>query len=466
MKEWPLAGKKAWGGRFSVDTHKQVESFTASIGFDKRLASHDITGSIAHARMLGKCGIITKAEAEKIVKGLEEIREEIAKGEFEYDSALEDIHMHVERRLTDKIGEVGGKLHTARSRNDQVALDLRLYLREGIAAIRDGIRNLQRVFASKAEVHLNTVMPGYTHVQRAQPILLAHHLMAYFEMLQRDRDRFHDCLTRVNVLPLGAGALAGTTFPIDQAYVAKLLNFPTVAANSVDAVSDRDFAVECLSCCAILAMHLSRFAEEVVLWASAEFAFIDLPDAFATGSSIMPQKKNPDVAELCRGKTGRVYGDLMSLLTVLKGLPLSYNRDLQEDKEPVFDAVDTVRHMLDVLPPMLLAINFRAERMRAAASECFMNATDLADYLVTKGIPFREAHEIVGRIVRYCVESGERLEALSPTRLREFCPAFKPDVAKYISLEACVERRLSAGGTSSRRVAEAVQQAKRTLQRP
>ncbi len=466
MKEWPMAGKKAWGGRFSAGTHKQVESFTASIDFDRRLAPHDIAGSIAHARMLGKCGILTKAETEKIVGGLEEIREEVARGEFHFDPALEDIHMHVERRLTDKIGEVGGKLHTARSRNDQVALDLRLYVREAIQGIREGIRILQKVFAAKAEVHLGTVMPGYTHVQRAQPVLLAHHLMAYFEMLQRDRERFADCLRRVNVLPLGAGALAGTTLPIDPAYVAKLLEFPSVAANSEDAVSDRDFAVEFLSCCAILAMHLSRFAEEVVLWSSAEFGFIELPDAFATGSSIMPQKKNPDVAELARGKTGRVYGDLVSLLTVLKGLPLSYNRDLQEDKEPIFDAADTIRHMLDVLPPMLQAINFRVERMRAAAAEGFLNATDVADYLVTKGIPFREAHEIVGRIVRHCVETGERLEALSPNRLREFCPAFKPDVAKYISLDACIERRLSPGGTSSRRVSEAIQQAKRIAQRP
>lgn len=465
MKEWPMAGKKAWGGRFSAGTHKQVESFTASIDFDRRLAPHDIAGSIAHARMLGKCGIVTKAESDKIVAGLEEIREEIARGEFHFDAALEDIHMHVERRLTDKVGEVGGKLHTARSRNDQVALDLRLYVREAIGAIRDGIRTLQKVFVSKAEVHLNTVMPGYTHVQRAQPILLAHHLLAYFEMLQRDRDRFADCLTRVNVLPLGAGALAGTTLPIDSAYVAKLLEFSSVAANSEDAVSDRDFAVEFLSCCAILAMHISRLAEEWIMWASAEFGFIELPDAFATGSSIMPQKKNPDVAELCRGKSGRVYGDLVNLLTILKGLPLSYNRDLQEDKEPIFDADDTVRHMLEVLPPMLQAINFRVDRMRAAAAEGFLNATDVADYLVTKGIPFREAHEIVGRIVRHCIETGERMENLSLSRLREFSPAFKPDVTKYISIEACVERRLSAGGTSSRRVAEAIQLAKRTAQR-
>ena len=461
-----MAGKKAWGGRFSTDTHKQVEAFTASIDFDRRLAPHDIVGSIAHARMLAKCGLLTKAEADTIVGGLEEIREEIARGDFRFDAALEDIHMHVERRLTDKVGEVGGKLHTARSRNDQVALDLRLYLREAIAAIREGIRSLQGVFVTKAEVHLNTLMPGYTHMQRAQPIVLAHHLLAYFEMFQRDRDRFAECLVRVNVLPLGAGALAGTALPIDRAFVAKLLGFPAVAANSVDAVSDRDFAVEFLSCCAILAMHISRLAEELVLWAGAEFGFVELPDAFATGSSIMPQKKNPDVAELSRAKTGRVYGDLIGLLTVLKGLPLSYNRDLQEDKEPVFDAADTVRRMLEVLPPMLSAMTFRADRMRAATAEGFLNATDLADYLVIKGVPFREAHEIVGRVVRHCVESGERLEALPLTRLRQFSQAFGPDVGKYITLEACVERRQSAGGTSSRRVAEAVVQAKRTLRRP
>jgi argininosuccinate lyase len=461
-----MATKKAWGGRFSVETHKQVEAFTASIDFDRRLAPHDIRGSIAHARMLAKCGIVPKAEVEKIVAGLEEIGQEIARGEFRYDQGLEDIHMHIEHRLIEKIGEVGGKLHTARSRNDQVALDLRLYLRETIGEIRDGIRELQAVLVSKAEVHLNTVMPGYTHVQRAQPILLAHHLLAYFEMFQRDRDRLADCLKRVNVLPLGAGALAGTTFPIDRAYVAKLLDFSAVAANSEDAVSDRDFAVEFLSGCAILAMHISRLAEELVLWASAEFGFIELPDAFATGSSIMPQKKNPDVAELARGKTGRVYGALIGLLTTLKGLPLSYNRDLQEDKEPVFDTADTVRRMLGALAPMISAISFQVNRMRAAASEGFLNATDLADYLVTKGIPFREAHEIAGRVVRHCIQTGERLEGLTLNKLRQFCPAFGPDVAKHISLDACVERRQSAGGTSSRRVSEAIVQAKQTLRRP
>jgi argininosuccinate lyase len=455
--------RKPWGGRFEVETHAQVEAFTASIHFDRRLAPYDIAGSIAHARMLGKCGILGKGEVDAIVNGLGEIRQEIERGELRIEVALEDIHTHVEQRLRDKIGEVAGKLHTARSRNDQVALDLRLYLREAIQQTREKIRSLQQELVAKAEVHLGTIMPGYTHLQRAQPVLLAHHLLAYFEMFQRDRHRFADCLGRVNVLPLGAGALAGPTLPIDRAYVAKPLNCPKIAANSEDAVADRDFAVEFLACCAILAMHISRLAEELVLWASAEFGFIELPDAFATGSSMMPQKKNPDVAELARGKTGRVYGALFSLLTMLKGLPLTYNRDLQEDKEPVFDATDTIRQTLDVLPPMLKAIKFRPERMRAAAADGFLNATDLAEYLVTKGVPFREAHEIVGRLVRECVESGQRLEDVPLSRLRHHCRHFEQDVFKHISLEACVERRRSAGGTSSRLVGEAIRQAKRTL---
>jgi len=458
--------KKMWGGRFAGETHQQVEAFTASIDFDRRLAPYDIAGSIAHARMLAKCGLLGKKEGEAIVQGLTEIGEEISQGSFRYDQALEDIHMHVERRLIEKIGEAGGKLHTARSRNDQVALDLRLYLRDVIRRLREQLRVLQGVLVRQAELHLGTVMPGYTHVQRAQPVLLAHHLLAYFEMLQRDRERLADCLVRVNVLPLGAGALAGTTLPIDRAYVAKLLDFPEVARNSIDAVSDRDFAVEFLAGGAILAMHLSRLAEELVLWSSAEFGFLELPDAFATGSSIMPQKKNPDVAELVRGKTGRVYGALASLLTLLKGLPLAYNRDMQEDKEPIFDAADTLQRILDVLPPMLSAVSFRPERMREAAASGFLNATDLADYLVRQGVPFREAHEIVGRLVRECAASQERLEDLPLTRLRRYSPAFGPDVGQFISLEACVERRRSAGGTSSRLVGEAIRRAKQLLRRP
>ncbi len=458
--------QKLWGGRFEAVTNREVETFTASIHFDRRLAPHDIQGSIAHARMLGKCGILTKDEVEAIVNGLTEIGEEIAQGAFRYDPALEDIHTHIERRLSEKIGAAAGKLHTARSRNDQVALDLRLFLREAIGEIRGRIRTLQQVLVAKAEVHLETVMPGYTHLQRAQPILLAHHLLAYFEMFQRDRDRFADCLRRLNVLPLGAAALAGTTLPIDRAYVARLLGFPALAANSVDAVSDRDFAVEFLACGALLAMHISRLAEELVLWASAEFGFIELPDAFATGSSIMPQKKNPDVAELARGKAGRVYGALVSMLTLLKGLPLSYNRDLQEDKEPVFDAADTLRQTLDVLCLMLRAIKYRHEKLRAAAADGFLNATDLAEYLVTKGVPFRQAHEVVGRIVRAALEAGQRLEEMSLDALRRFSPAIQADVFRFISLDACVQRRRSAGGTNSRLVGEAIRRAKRTLRVP
>ncbi len=459
--------KKPWGGRFEGETHGQVEAFTASIHFDRRLAAHDIAGSIAHARMLGKCGIINKGEADAIVTGLEEIRGEIERGELRADPALEDIHMHIEQRLRDKIGEAAGKLHTARSRNDQVALDLRLFLREAIGQIRGRIRRLQDELVAKAEVHLGTIMPGYTHLQRAQPILLAHHLLAYFEMFQRDRDRLCRLPHPSERPAAGRGGAGGD----DAAHRPGLRGqapraSPRSPANSEDAVADRDFAVEFLACCAILAMHISRLAEELILWASAEFGFIELPDAFATGSSMMPQKKNPDVAELARGKAGRVYGALLALLTILKGLPLSYNRDLQEDKEPLFDAVDTIRQTLDVLPPMLKAIKFRPERMRAAAADGFLNATDLAEYLVTKGVPFREAHETVGRIVRECLESGQRLEDVPLARLRHFSRAFEPDVAKYIRLEACVERRRSAGGTSSRLVGEAIRRAKKTLRLP
>ncbi len=457
---------KAWGGRFGAATDKTVEAFTASIHFDQRLAPYDIAGSIAHARMLGKCGILPRAETDAIVAGLKEIHDEVARGELKIDPALEDIHMHVERRLIEKIGALGGKLHTARSRNDQVALDLRLFLRDVVREIRAGILELQAVLLRQAAAHVETILPGYTHLQRAQPIVLGHHLLAYFEMFQRDRERFADCLGRVNLLPLGAGALAGTPFPIDRHYVAKLLGFAGVLANSEDAVADRDFAVEFLAAGAIFAMHVSRLAEELVLWASAEFGFIELPDAFATGSSIMPQKKNPDVAELARGKTGRVYGALIGLLTTLKGLPLAYNRDLQEDKEPVFEGADTIRGLLAVLIPMLAAVTFRKDRMRAAVADGYLNATDLADYLVTKGVPFRSAHEIVGRIVRHGIEKGRRLEELPLSVLRRFSPAFRADVARHLKLEGCVARRQSFGGTSPARVAEALKAARRTLRRP
>ena len=455
--------KKPWGGRFEGDTHPKVEAFTASIHFDRRLAPHDIAGSIAHAQMLAKCGLLSKKEMEAIVAGLTEIQAEIERGEFRTDPALEDIHMHIEHRLREKVGEVAGKLHTARSRNDQVALDLRLYLREAIGQIREGIRSLQAGLVAKAEVNLETIMPGYTHLQRAQPLLLAHHLLAYFEMFQRDRERLAGCLERVNVLPLGAGALAGTTFPIDPHFVAELLGFPRIAANSLDAVADRDFAAEFLACAALVMMHCSRLGEELVLWASAEFGFVALPDALATGSSMMPQKKNPDVAELARGKAGRVYGALVGLLTVLKGLPMSYNRDLQEDKEGLFDAADTTQTTLVALTALLTGIRFQPDRMRAAAAGGYLNATDAADYLAAKRLPFRQAHELVGRLVRHCVDRGCPIEALTLEELREFSPLFDRDVFEYLAVEACVARRASPGGTGPAAVRRALQDAARRL---
>lgn len=453
--------EKLWGGRFEEEPHPLAEAYTASIHFDKRLARYDLQGSLAHVKMLARCGIIGEDEAERILKGLEEIQGEIERGEFPFDPALEDIHLNIERRLLEKIGEVGGKLHTARSRNDQIALDLRLYLREEMGEIQRLIRSLQEVLVEQAEANLDLVMPGYTHLQRAQPILLAHHLLAYFEMLDRDRERFADSFKRVNVLPLGSGALAGVGFPIDRDYVAELLGFSAISANSIDAVSDRDFILEFLAASSILMMHLSRLSEELTLWASAEFGFIELPDAFTTGSSMMPQKKNPDVAELCRGKTGRVYGALVALLTLLKGLPLSYNRDLQEDKEPLFDTVDTVKATLRVFQEMLRAVRFHGDRMREAALAGFLNATDVADYLVGKGMPFRQAHEVTGKLVQECLKQKKRIEELSLEELRRFSPLFGEDIYRFITLEACLERRQSFGGTAKGRVVEALRAARR-----
>jgi len=447
---------KAWGGRFSQPTHELVERFTASILFDRRLYRYDIQGSIAHCRMLARCGILAQDEAASIIQALQEIVEEIARGAFVFDVRWEDIHMHIERRLTEKIGPVGGKLHTARSRNDQVALDVRLYLRDEIHGILDEIAQLQQTLLDLAERHLDQIMPGYTHLQRAQPIRFSHHLLAYYEMLERDQQRFAECLARVNVLPLGAGALATTTYPIDRAYVAELLGFPAIAENSVDAVSDRDFVLECCATASILMMHLSRFSQEITLWCSAEFAFIELSDAFATGSSMMPQKKNPDVAELVRGKTGRVYGHLQGVLTLMKGLPLAYNSDMQEDKEALFDVIDTVRACLCVFAPMLATLTLRPERMRQAAAEGFGTATDMADYLAAKGLPFREAHEIVGRIVRQSLEQQRTLEDLSLTELRAFSPLFDTDVFEAIALEAAVDRRQVHGGPARALVAERI----------
>jgi argininosuccinate lyase len=439
---------KAWSGRFAEAANPVMEAFTSSLAFDKRLARYDIRGSMAHCRMLVKQKILTRAEGEKIVKGLEQVQRELERGSFPFLPSDEDIHMAVERRLTEKIGPLGGKLHTARSRNDQVLLDVRMYLRDEITAIQQLLNALRKELARLAKRHAHVVMPGYTHLQRAQPVLLAHHLLAYFDMLGRDEERLRQCHERVNVLPLGAGALAGTTLPIDRHHVARLLGFPRVSENSLDTVADRDFLIEFLSVAAILAMHLSRLAEELVLWASGEFGFIELPDAFATGSSMMPQKKNPDVPELVRGKTGRVYGNLFAVLTILKGLPLSYNRDLQEDKEPLFDTVDTVKECLTVLEAMLPHVVFREDRLRAAALGGFTLATDVADYLVEKGMPFRRAHEVVGAVVRWCLEKQKRLEQLTVEEWRRFSSLFTEDIVSRLTLESAVDRRCSYGGTA------------------
>ncbi|MDH4163261.1 MAG: argininosuccinate lyase [Nitrospirota bacterium] len=439
---------KPWGGRFTEATSSLVEEFTASIPYDWRLYPYDIAGSMAHAMMLAKQRIISERESRRIISGLREILKEIATGKMQFQLELEDIHMNIESRLIRKIGPVGGKLHTARSRNDQVALDIRMYLRDEIVEIRRLLRELQRTIVDLAERNQDTVMPGYTHLQRAQPVLFGHHLLAYYEMFERDRERLTDCFKRVNILPLGAGALAGTVLPIDRKLVAELLRFDGIAENSMDAVSDRDFAVEFLSACAQIMVHVSRLAEEMVLWSSSEFGFITISDAFTTGSSIMPQKKNPDVAELSRGKTGRVFGNLTALLTLLKGLPLAYNRDMQEDKEPLFDSADTVTSTLSVMSAMLGGITVHRDTMRHAAEDGFITATDLADYLVRKGLPFRQAHEVVGTAVLRALEKGCGLKELSLSEYRELSKLIGKDVYQAISVEASVNRRTSAGGTA------------------
>jgi argininosuccinate lyase len=455
--------EKPWGGRFGGATDEAVEGFTSSLGFDRRLYRQDIAGSIAHARMLARQGIIKAAEAEEIVRGLEEIRREIEAGRFSFDPAQEDIHMAIEAALIARVGEAGRKLHTARSRNDQVALDLRLYLAAEVEALLAGLTGLRRAGVRLARRHLDAIMPGYTHLQRAQPVLFAHHLLAYDEMWRRDQARLGDALARTRVSPLGAAALAGTTFPIDPEFSAAQLGFPEVFRNSLDAVSDRDFVVEFLAHAALIMVHLSRLAEEVVLWASAEFGFITLPDAYATGSSIMPQKKNPDVAELIRGKCGRVCGHLTALLMTLKGLPLSYHRDLQEDKEALFDAVDTVKASVSLMAGLLPALEVRPEKMRAALKGGFLTATDLADYLATKGVPFRTAHGQVGQTVRYAEAQGKELWDLSLEEIRKFAPAAGEDVFDWLKIENAVARRQSPGGTAPLRVAEALARAESEL---
>jgi len=458
----PKGRGKPWSGRFAKKTNPLVDAYTGSLDIDATLYSHDIRASIAHARMLARQRIIPRADANAIVRGLREIEREIERGEFPFDASLEDIHTNIEARLAEKIGDAAGRLHTARSRNDQVATDLRLYTKDAIEHLMGAIYDLQSALLDMAERHSSVVMPGYTHLQRAQPVLLAHHLLAYFEMLERDFSRFAACYVRTNVLPLGSGALAGVPYPLDRASVAKELEFAAISRNSIDAVSDRDFVAEFLACAAICAMHLSRLAEEIVLWSTIEFGFIEIDDAFATGSSIMPQKKNPDVAELARGRTGRIYGNLVGFLTVLKALPLSYNRDLQEDKAPLFETYESLLLTLFVMAEMLPSIRVNEEVMRAAATAGYTLATDLADYLVRKGVPFREAHQAVGKLVRYASGRGKGLSELTLKEYQRHSPLFEEDVLG-LDVEASLRARDVPGGTAPQRVAEALKEARRRL---
>ncbi|AJF05752.1 argininosuccinate lyase [Geoalkalibacter subterraneus] len=453
--------EKPWAGRFTQPTDQFVEEFTASIDFDKRLYRYDIQGSIAHARMLAKQQIITEEDATTIIAGLEAILKDIEAGEFEFKVSLEDIHMNIEARLIERVGPVGGKLHTARSRNDQVALDIRLYLRDELRQIRQYLDCLQEALLGQAEKNLGVIMPGYTHLQTAQPVLFSHHMMAYYEMFCRDAGRLDDLARRVNIMPLGAGALAGTTFPIDREYVAEQLGFDGVTRNSLDSVSDRDFALEFCAAGSILMMHLSRLSEELILWSSADFNFIELTDAFCTGSSIMPQKKNPDVPELVRGKSGRVYGNLMSLLTLMKSLPLAYNKDMQEDKEPLFDTIDTVKGSLKIFADMIAQMGVKAEPMRIAAARGFSTATDVADYVVRKGLPFRQAHEVVGKTVRYCIEHKKEIEELTLEEFRIFSDLIGEDIYDYVTLDASVNARRATGGTAREAVEREIQRARK-----
>ncbi len=448
---------KLWAGRFQKETDTQVNDFNSSIRFDARLYREDITGSMAHAAMLGRQGIIAPEEADAIVEGLKAILADVEAGTVEFSVDNEDIHMNVETLLTQRIGDTGKRLHTARSRNDQVALDIRLYLKKEIGVIRRQVLELMQTLVYKADENRETYMPGYTHLQRAQPTTFAHYMMAYANMLRRDVTRLEDCLERMDEMPLGSGALAGTTYPIDRKSVAAELGFARITQNSLDGVSDRDFAIEFLSACSILMMHLSRFSEEIILWCSWEFRFAELDDAFSTGSSIMPQKKNPDVAELVRGKTGRVYGSLITLLTVMKSLPLAYNKDMQEDKEPLFDAIDTVEQCLPVFTAMLDTLTVRPKQMAKAASAGFINATDCADYLVRKGMPFRDAYMVVGRLVHQCIRLGETLDTMPLKDFRAVCGLFDTDIYQALELRTCVEERKVDGGPSSSAVTSQMQ---------
>ncbi|MBP5223089.1 MAG: argininosuccinate lyase [Lachnospiraceae bacterium] len=434
-----------WGGRFTKETDQMVYDFNASISFDKRLLPEDIEGSIAHVTMLAKQGILTKEEMQSIIDGLKQILQDVEDGKLVIDSKYEDVHSFVEANLIDRIGDAGKKMHTGRSRNDQVALDMRLYTRKRVAETDRLLKELQKTILKTMEENLETYMPGFTHLQKAQPVTLAHHYGAYYEMFQRDRSRMKDIYDRMNYCPLGAGALAGTTYPLDREYTAQLLDFYGPTLNSMDSVSDRDYLIEFLSAMATIMMHLSRFSEEIIIWNSNEYQFVEIDDAYSTGSSIMPQKKNPDIAELVRGKTGRVYGALMSLLTTMKGIPLAYNKDMQEDKEVAFDAMDTVADCLELFNGMLSTMKFRKDRMAKSAMNGFTNATDAADYLVNKGVPFRDAHGIIGRLVLYCIEKNTSIDALSLEELKSVSDQFEEDIYDAVSLKTCVEKRLTIG---------------------
>jgi len=440
--------QKAWSGRFREATNKLVEEMNASISFDKRLYKFDILGSIAHAMVLAKAGILTEKESKRIIAGLKAVEKEIDAGKIEFGASMEDIHMAVESRLTEKIGPLGGKLHTGRSRNDQVAVDIRLYLMDQVFEILHLLHEFRRSLVEVAEANLDVIMPGYTHLQRAQPVLLSHHLLAYYEMFHRDASRLADCLNRMDEMPLGAGALAGSPYDLDRNYAARLLGFSRVTENSLDSVSDRDFIMEFLSAASIMMVHFSRLSEEIILWSSQEFGFVELSDAFSTGSSIMPQKKNPDIAELARGKTGRVFGSLVSILTTMKALPLAYNKDMQEDKEPLFDTIDTVKALLRVYPPMLLTMKVNRDRMLRATGAGFLNATDAADYLVKRGVPFRQAHEVAGKAVAYCIDKGKTLEELDLGEWKALSPVFGKDIKEAVSIKRSLNVRKVYGGTA------------------
>ena len=454
---------KLWGGRFNKGSSSLLEQFNASIGFDNRMYAEDIAGSIAHSKMLNKIGILTSEEQKNIENGLIQIKGLIDSGDFEFLIADEDIHMSIEKKLIELIGSLGGKLHTGRSRNDQVALDIRMYIKKELNVIKELLTILMGTIVEVAEAHTDVIMPGYTHLQRAQPILFSHHMMAYYEMLKRDLERLEDCYDRVNVMPLGAGALAGTTYPLDRHYVAEILGFASVTENSLDTVSDRDFIIETNFVISMIIMHLSRFSEELIIWSTSEFSFVEMDDMYSTGSSIMPQKKNPDVTELVRGKTGRIFGNLMGILTVMKGLPLAYNKDTQEDKEGVFDSIDTIKIVLEIFSPMLKTMKIKKENMRASIYEGFINATDIADYLAKKGLPFREAHKVVGELVAFCENNGKLLTDLTFEEFKKSHELFEEDIVRESSIEACINGRKTYGGTALSEVERQIKKAKAFL---